>query len=83
MMCYFTGDKIRNIATAVLQMEQVLHSIRGVVGDGGADTGEPCQEKQHDGEPPAAGDRYLQVLRGQDDLLLTWLLVPVHTGYQE
>ena len=43
-------------------MEQVLHFIRGVVGDGGTDAGEPCEEQQHDGEPPATGHRLLQVL---------------------
>lgn len=36
-------------------MEQVLNTLRGVVGDGGPHSGEPCEDEQHDGEPPATG----------------------------
>lgn len=64
-------------------MEQVFDRVRGVMGDGGANAGEPRQEDQHDGESPAARHRRLQVLRGKDDLLCARLLVPVHTGHQE
>lgn len=64
-------------------MEQVFYTIRGVLGDGGTDAREPRKGEQHDGEPPAACHRRLQVLRGEDDLLRSRLLVPVHSGDQE
>lgn len=59
-----SGNKIRNISPTLLQMEQVLHSVWGVMGDGGIDAREPCEEEQYDGKPPASRHRRVQVLRG-------------------
>lgn len=64
-------------------MEQVLHPIRGVMGDSGTDPREPRQEEQHDREPPEACHRRVQVLRREAHLLCARVLVPVYTGYEE
>lgn len=53
------------------------------MGDRSFDLGEPREEQQHDCEPPTARHRWVQVLRGENDLLRAWVLVPVYTGYQE